>query len=142
MTCVSLSPPARELNKGGISESCENPISVSCYLHLLKDAGERQSGRAIVIAFVLMNAWLLLCEVGRMSRIFFVFCFEQGLNSFGMIKRRFGLCQSHFGDGNGGATPLESRVCVCVRARSRGQERVSRAHSDSGARTHLSVTAS
>lgn len=98
MTCVSISPPARELNNGGISESCRNPISVSCYLHLLKGAGGKQSGRAIVIAFVLMNAWSLLCEVGRMSRFF-----EQELNSFGMITRRFGLCHQRFGTGNGGA---------------------------------------
>lgn len=110
MTCVSVWPPARELNNGGISESCENPISVICYLHLLKDAGEKRSGRAIVIAFVLMNAWPLLCEVGRMSRFF-----EQGLNSFGMITRRFGLCHPHFQIGKRGVTPRIRSACARAR---------------------------
>lgn len=57
-----------------------------------------------------MNAWPLLCEVGRMSRFFF----EQGLNSFGMITRRFALCHPRFGSGNGGARLPKSGVCVCV----------------------------
>lgn len=76
MTCMSILLPARELNKGGISESCERKSHHGELLFAFaKRHGKKkkQSGRVIVIAFVLMNAWLLLCEVGRMSRVFFFF---------------------------------------------------------------------